>query len=107
MKAMSEMLSLPPGFGSWANLGLALGAVGVVTGARLALLGSWPEFKAATNRSNRQVLQPLNWFDIALVAALSGLSEEFLFRCGQRRARVLTRCAHAWRCGQRCTTAPA
>jgi len=36
--------------------------------------------RQATERSNKQILTPLNWFDIALVACLSGVSEELLFR---------------------------
>ena len=40
----------------------------------------WPEFRIATNRSNRQVLSPLSWIDIILIAALTGVSEELLFR---------------------------
>eukprot|EP00983_Pelagomonas_calceolata_P073625 1152198-Pelagomonas_calceolata.AAC.4 len=34
----------------------------------------------ATERSNKQILTPLNWFDIAIVAILTGVSEELLFR---------------------------
>jgi hypothetical protein len=39
---------------------VAVGAAAAVTGARAGLLRAWPEFAEATNRSNAQVLTPLN-----------------------------------------------
>ncbi len=72
---------MPSGYESWGNLGLAVGAVALVTGARLGLMSAWPEFRVATNRSNRQILEPLGWLDIVLIATMTGLSEELLFRC--------------------------
>ena len=78
---MSELTRIPSGIESWENLGITIGTVGLVTGARLALMSSWPDFRIATNRSNKQILQPLGWLDIFLVAVLSGTSEELLFRC--------------------------
>ncbi len=62
------------------DVAIALGAVGLVTGARVGLLAAWPDFKAATERSNKQVLEPLGWADIVAVAVLTGFSEEALFR---------------------------
>ena len=84
------MLRVPAGIESWENLGLTLGAVGAVTAARLALMSTWPDFRSGTNRSNKQVLEPLGWFDIMLVALVSGASEELLFRWGQ--------CSHTIQC---------
>lgn len=77
---LRELMRIPSGLETWENLGLTLGAVAVVTGVRLQLLSRWPEFRISSHRSNKQVLQPLNWFDILVVALLTGLSEEFLFR---------------------------
>ena len=37
-------------------------------------------YRQATERSNKQILTPLNWFDIIVVAGLTGVSEELLFR---------------------------
>lgn len=73
-------MRIPTGIESWENMGITLGTVGLVTGARLALMSAWPDFRVATNRSNKQILSPLGWFDIFLVAVLSGASEELLFR---------------------------
>ncbi|WIA31598.1 hypothetical protein OEZ86_002486 [Tetradesmus obliquus] len=53
-----------------------------VTAARLLLLQAWGDFADATERSNKQVLSPLSWPDVLLVALLTGVSEEFLFRGG-------------------------
>ena len=36
--------------------------------------------RLATERSNKQVLTPLGWLDIGVVALVSGFSEELLFR---------------------------
>ncbi|GAX72933.1 hypothetical protein CEUSTIGMA_g388.t1 [Chlamydomonas eustigma] len=79
-KLLSEFLMVPSGLGSWENLGLIVLAVAAVTGARLQLLNLWQDFRVATNRSNRQILEPLGWLDIFAVAVLSGWSEELLFR---------------------------
>jgi len=73
-------MRIPTGIESWENMGLTLVTVGLVTGARLALMEAWPDFRVATNRSNKQILAPLGWLDIFLVAVLSGASEELLFR---------------------------
>jgi membrane protease YdiL (CAAX protease family) len=78
--AIERLLRLPLGFDSAADAGVMLAAAGVVTAARLGLLRVWPDFAAATERSNRQVLSPLGWPDVGLVALLSGVSEELLFR---------------------------
>ena len=52
-----------------------------MTGARLALCAAWPDFAAATERSNRQALSPLEGLpDLLLVAALPAAAEELLFR---------------------------
>jgi len=70
----------PSGLGSWSNAGVLVGAAATVTTLRFTLLRNWPEFRQATERSNKQILTPLNWFDIAIVAILTGVSEELLFR---------------------------
>ncbi|KAF5828750.1 hypothetical protein DUNSADRAFT_17128 [Dunaliella salina] len=70
----------PSGLGSWSNAGVLVGASATVTALRFILLRNWPEFRQATERSNKQILTPLNWFDIAIVAILTGVSEELLFR---------------------------
>ncbi len=77
---LADVLRVPSGFESWENLGLVLGAVAAVTAARLQLIERWPEFRFATNRSNKQILEPLGWLDILAIAVISGASEEFLFR---------------------------
>ena len=63
---------------------LALGVCAglAVTAARFALLqsGAWPEFAAATDRSNGQILTPLGPADLVWVACLPAWSEELLFR---------------------------
>ena len=78
--SLAVLLRFPSSIESWPNLGLAVGSVAAVTAARFALMAAWPDFSVATNRSNKQVLEPLGWVDIMLVAALSGASEELLFR---------------------------
>ena len=77
---LQELLRLPAGFDTWQQLGMALGLTGLVTGARIGLLLTWPEFRHATNVSNCQILSPLGPLDILVVAAVAGLSEEWLFR---------------------------
>ncbi|KAK9820282.1 hypothetical protein WJX72_008579 [[Myrmecia] bisecta] len=59
-----------------------LGSAAVVTVARQLLLQQWPAFASATNKSNKQILSPLTPLDLVWLAALSGASEEFLFRGG-------------------------
>lgn len=60
---------------------MALGVAAGVTGARVALLAAWPSFREANDRSNQQVLSPLQGpLDVAAVAVLPALSEELLFR---------------------------
>ena len=55
-------------------------AIGV-TAARVALLSVWPQFKLATDTSNKQVLPPLSGpLDIVVVSALPAAAEELLFR---------------------------
>eukprot|EP00798_Chlamydomonas_sp_ICE-L_P008083 gene8083-1325_t len=78
-QVLAEFLQIN-GIESWSNVGIVLGAVLTVTGARVALMKVWPEFRIATNRSNQQILQPLGWIDIIVIASLTGISEEFLFR---------------------------
>jgi membrane protease YdiL (CAAX protease family) len=77
---LARLLQLPPGLGSAEDVAVMLAAAAAVTGARLLLLERWDDLRAATDRSNRQVLAPLNWGDVAVVALLSGTSEELLFR---------------------------
>jgi membrane protease YdiL (CAAX protease family) len=79
---LQQLLRVPDGLESWQNMGWMLGAAAGVTGARLLLLSQWEEFRQATNRSNKQVLTPLSWGDIAVVSLLTGVSEELLFRSG-------------------------
>jgi len=63
-------------------LALAVGTAAAVTSARLALCALLPaSFGAQTARSNASVLTPLVWpADDALVALVSGVPEELLFR---------------------------
>ncbi|KAI3431463.1 hypothetical protein D9Q98_004515 [Chlorella vulgaris] len=62
------------------QVALAVGVAAGVTGARLALLAVWPDFRDASERSNQQVLAPLSAADVVLVGALPAVSEELLFR---------------------------
>ncbi|KAK9866112.1 hypothetical protein WJX84_002263 [Apatococcus fuscideae] len=77
-EAVASLLQFP-NFQLW-----HVGAVGLsaaaVTGARLVLLRNWSEFAAASDRSNRQVLQQLEPGEVALVACLPAVAEELLFR---------------------------
>lgn len=59
---------------------VAVGAAAAVTGARAALLKTWPDFAEATNRSNAQVLTPLYKGDVVTVSVLPAVAEEALFR---------------------------
>mmetsp|Transcript_10450 Transcript_10450/g.18245 ORF Transcript_10450/g.18245 Transcript_10450/m.18245 type:complete len:406 (+) Transcript_10450:56-1273(+) len=77
---LAQYLAIPSGFGSWTNAGILLGSAGVVSLARFQLLNVWPDFQSATERSNKQILSSLSWVDMGLVATLSGVSEELLFR---------------------------
>ncbi|KAJ9520780.1 hypothetical protein QJQ45_007642 [Haematococcus lacustris] len=79
---LAELLGTPFGLGSWGNAGLVAAGVGLVTAARLGLQAVWPELRLAAQRSNAQILSPLSWPDMALVALLSGIPEELLFRGG-------------------------
>uniref|UniRef100_A0A383VHH7 CAAX prenyl protease 2/Lysostaphin resistance protein A-like domain-containing protein n=1 Tax=Tetradesmus obliquus TaxID=3088 RepID=A0A383VHH7_TETOB len=80
--AVQQLLRVPAGLNSASEAGWLLGAAGAVTAARLLLLQAWGDFADATERSNKQVLSPLSWPDVLLVALLTGVSEEFLFRGG-------------------------
>jgi membrane protease YdiL (CAAX protease family) len=80
--AVQQLLRVPAGLSSIDEAGWMLGAAGAVTAARLLLLQHWEDFAEATDRSNKQVLSPLGWPDVLLVALLTGVSEEFLFRGG-------------------------
>lgn len=55
-------------------------AAAAVTAARTALLDAWPDFRTATDRSNAQVLTPLNKADVVTVSVLPAVAEETLFR---------------------------
>jgi membrane protease YdiL (CAAX protease family) len=77
---VQELLRLPGGIESWQNLGFMLGAAAGVTAARALLLSQWRDFALATHKSNKQVLTPLSFGDVVVVALLTGCSEEFLFR---------------------------
>jgi membrane protease YdiL (CAAX protease family) len=78
---IDRLLQLPPGLQDVQQVGVLLGAAATVTAARLLLLQRWPEFAASTEASNQQVLGPLQGYpDAALIALLSGVSEELLFR---------------------------
>ncbi|KAL6762828.1 hypothetical protein V8C86DRAFT_2511604 [Haematococcus lacustris] len=79
---LAELLGTPFGLGSWGNAGLVAAGVGLVTAARLGLQAVWPELRLAAQRSNAQILSPLSWPDMVLVALLSGIPEELLFRGG-------------------------
>eukprot|EP00467_Chlorarachnion_reptans_P023314 CAMPEP_0114497424 /NCGR_PEP_ID=MMETSP0109-20121206/6319_1 /TAXON_ID=29199 /ORGANISM="Chlorarachnion reptans, Strain CCCM449" /LENGTH=338 /DNA_ID=CAMNT_0001674809 /DNA_START=106 /DNA_END=1122 /DNA_ORIENTATION=+ len=67
---------------SFQDVGVAVGVGLTVTLLRQITLQLWEEYQWATDRSNEQVLRPLNKFDLLWVAALPGISEELLFRGG-------------------------
>ncbi|GAB4814067.1 hypothetical protein N2152v2_001113 [Parachlorella kessleri] len=69
-----------PGGTSVSSVGLALAVGAAVTAARAVLLQAWPDFRAATDRSNQQALGPLQPLDLLWVSALPGVAEELLFR---------------------------
>jgi membrane protease YdiL (CAAX protease family) len=79
-EAVDRLLQLPPGLQDVQQVGVMLGAAAAVTAARFLLKQQWPEFREASDRSNQQVLTSLGWPDVVLVALLSGVSEELLFR---------------------------
>jgi membrane protease YdiL (CAAX protease family) len=79
-EAVDRLLQLPPGLQDVQQLGVMLAAAAAVTGARFVLKQQWGEFREAIDRSNKQVLTSLGWPDVVLVALLSGVSEELLFR---------------------------
>jgi membrane protease YdiL (CAAX protease family) len=79
-ETIDRLLQLPPGLQGVQQVGVMLGAAAAVTAARFVLKQQWPEFREATDRSNQQVLTSLAWPDVVLVALLSGVSEELLFR---------------------------
>jgi membrane protease YdiL (CAAX protease family) len=64
------------------DIGIAAGVAGAVTATRLLLLAIWPQFKAATDISNAQIILPLasNPLDIGVVSIIPALAEEMLFR---------------------------
>lgn len=76
---VNQLLDLSP-INLSLDVAVALGSALLVTGARFILLQTWPEFSSASMRSNEQILTPLSWIDITLVALLTGCSEEALFR---------------------------
>lgn len=76
-----DLLQVPTGL-QGEDLMVVAAAVAVVTGARVALLSAWPEFRAATDASNQQVLPLLQPADLLVVSFLPGASEELLFRWG-------------------------
>lgn len=60
---------------------VALATAGVVTAARVSLLGVWDDFAEATNNSLTQVLTPLDGpADLLQVSVLPAVGEELLFR---------------------------
>ena len=62
------------------HFAVAVAAAAAVTAARAALLRAWPDFARAADRSNRQVLTPLNRGDVVTVSFLPAVAEEALFR---------------------------
>jgi membrane protease YdiL (CAAX protease family) len=79
-ETIDRLLQLSSGLQGIQQVGVMLGAAAAVTAARFVLKQQWPEFREATDRSNQQVLTSLGWPDVVLVALLSGVSEELLFR---------------------------
>jgi membrane protease YdiL (CAAX protease family) len=77
---LDQLLRLPAGFDNLQQAAYVPAAAGFVTAARMVLMQQWPDFAEATNRSNQQVLSPLGWTDVALVATFTGVTEELLFR---------------------------
>lgn len=78
-EAVERLLQLPSTLDP-SHLLAALATAAAVTATRTALLQVWPEFAAATDKSNKQVLTPLQPADLAVVAFLPGIAEESLFR---------------------------
>lgn len=81
-EVLAKLLAYPSGLAKVEDAVVLAAGVAVVSGARLALLQVWPDFRDATNRSNKQVLTNLKWPDVALVCLATGASEEILFRGG-------------------------
>ncbi|KAG2500923.1 hypothetical protein HYH03_000750 [Edaphochlamys debaryana] len=79
-QAVAALLRWPEGFESPLDAGVAVAAAAAVTGARQALLAVWTDLRVATDRSNAQILTPLNPIDVLVVALASGIPEELLFR---------------------------
>jgi len=79
-ETIDQLLQVPLGLRSGEEAAAMLSAACAVTVARIGLKQWWPEFREATDRSNQQVLSSLDWPDVMLVAILSGVSEEALFR---------------------------
>lgn len=67
-------------FGEASHWAIAVGAAAAVTAARQALIRVWPAYRDSSDRSNRQMMAPLQWYDLLWVGGLPGLSEELLFR---------------------------
>ncbi len=80
-QVLAALLAVPHGLkGDGRDVAVLLAAAGTVTAARAVLLATWGAFREATEWSNQQVLAPLGWPDVVLVALLTGGSEELLFR---------------------------
>lgn len=67
-------------FGNASHWGLAAATAVGVTAARQALIAIWPAYRQSSDRSNRQMMAPLQWYDLLWLGGLPGLSEELLFR---------------------------
>lgn len=67
-------------FGDPSHWALAVAAAAGVTAARQVLIATWPAYRDASDRSNRQMMAPLQWYDLLWLGGLPGLSEELLFR---------------------------
>ncbi|XP_010514245.2 PREDICTED: uncharacterized protein LOC104790237 [Camelina sativa] len=70
---------IPFGFETW-HLGLIAGIVVFISSSRSLLLKSWPDFADSSEAANRQILTSLEPLDYLVVAMLTGISEEMLFR---------------------------
>ena len=79
--ATLPILAVPLDESRLAHAGAAVLAAAVVTALRLALLQTWPDFRAETEAANSTVLPALAPADVAYVASASAVGEELLFRC--------------------------
>lgn len=88
---VESLLSLTPAF-QLDHIGIAIGAILIVSGMRFLLYKNWKEFAIATNRSNKQVDFSLPFFRKAFpgftVVELFRLANGFVHSWNFRRAFI-------------------